>query len=133
MLYNHFNQPCHDRCLTMQVRIIEKIYHHTNSPMLSTSYRTDGEFFWIKELVTAMSYGCNDTIKGVGHLSSSGCNEINTIPRTNVASVIKEFKMLMLRSPLNQELYKILLMIYFLIYRNFLECITFVQSYFHYL
>jgi hypothetical protein len=35
ILYNHFNQPGHDRCLTMKVRIIEKIYHHTNSPILS--------------------------------------------------------------------------------------------------
>jgi hypothetical protein len=42
--------------------------------------------------------------------------------------VIKEFKILMLKSPLNQERYKILLMIYFLIYRNLLEFITFVQS-----
>jgi hypothetical protein len=32
--------------------------------------------------------------------------------------VIKEFNILMLKSPLNQERYKILLMIYFLIYRN---------------
>jgi hypothetical protein len=71
--------------------------------MFSTSYRTDRELLWIKELVTAMSYGCNDNIKGVGHLSSPGCNEINTIPRTNVASVIKEFNMLMLKSPLNQN------------------------------
>ena len=47
--------------------------------------------------------------------------------------VIKEFNILMLKSPLNQERYKILLMIYFLIYRNLLEFITFVQSYFHYL
>ena len=51
----------------------------------------------------------------------------------NVAMVIKEFHILMLKSPLNQERYKILLMIYFLIYRNLLEFITFVQSYFHYL
>jgi hypothetical protein len=35
-----------------------------------------------------MPYGCNDYIKGVGNLSSPGCNEINvmslfnTIPRT---------------------------------------------------
>jgi hypothetical protein len=48
--HNHFNQPGHDRCLTMKVRIIEKIYHHTNSPILSTPYRTDRELFWIKEL-----------------------------------------------------------------------------------
>ena len=45
ILYNHFNQPGHDRCLTMKVRIIEKIYHHTNSPILSTPYRTDRELF----------------------------------------------------------------------------------------
>jgi hypothetical protein len=44
--------------------------------------------FCIKELGTAMRYGCNDNIKGVGHLSCPGCNEINvmslfnTIPRT---------------------------------------------------
>jgi hypothetical protein len=50
---SHFNQRGHDRCLTMKVRIIEKIYHHTNSPMLSTPYRTDRELFSIKELGTA--------------------------------------------------------------------------------
>ena len=27
ILYNHFNQPGHDRCLMMKVRIIEKNYH----------------------------------------------------------------------------------------------------------
>ena len=32
ILHNHFNQPGHDRCLTMIVRIIEKIYHHASSP-----------------------------------------------------------------------------------------------------
>jgi hypothetical protein len=37
ILYNHFNQPGHDRCLTMKVRIIEKIYHHTNSPKFEQS------------------------------------------------------------------------------------------------
>ena len=79
ILYNHFNQPGNDRCLTMKVRIIEKIYHHTNSPILSTPYRTDRELFWIKELGTTMPYGCNDNIKGVGNLSSHGCNEINVM------------------------------------------------------
>ena len=139
ILYNHFNQLDHDRCLTMKVRIIEKIYHHTNSPILSTPYRTDRELFWIKELGTVMPYGCNDNIKGVGNLSSPGCNEINvmslfnTIPRTKRSHGHKEFNILMLKSPLNQERYKILLMIYFLIYRNLLEFIIFVQSYFHYL
>jgi hypothetical protein len=29
-----------------------------NSPILSTPYRTDRELFWIKELGTAMPYGC---------------------------------------------------------------------------
>ena len=139
ILYNHFNQPGHDRCLTMKVRIIEKIYHHTNSPILSTPYRTDRELFWIKELGTAMPYGCNDNIKGVGNLSSPGYNEINVMSllilfqELNVAMVIKQFNILMLKSPLNQERYKILLMIYFLIYRNLLEFIIFVQSYLHYL
>jgi hypothetical protein len=55
----------------MKVRIIEKIYHHTNSPILSTPYRTDRELFWIKELGTAMPYGCNDNIKGGGNLSKN--------------------------------------------------------------
>ena len=63
----------------MTVRIIEKIYHHTNSSKLSTSYRTDRELFSIKELVTAMPYGCNDNIKGVRNLSSPGCSEINVM------------------------------------------------------
>jgi hypothetical protein len=72
----------------MKVRIIEKIYHHTNSPILSTPYRTDRELFWIKEVGTAMLCGCNDNIKGVGNLSSPECSEINvislfnTIPKT---------------------------------------------------
>jgi hypothetical protein len=68
ILHNHLNQPGHDRCLTMKVRITEKIYHHTNSPILSTPYRTDRELSWIKELGTAMPYGCNDNIKAVGNL-----------------------------------------------------------------
>ena len=137
ILYNHFNQPSHDRYLTMKVRIIQKIYHHTNSPMLSTPYRTDRELFWIKELGTAMPYGCSDNIKGVGNLSSPGCSEINvmslfnTIPRTKRSHGHKEFNIQMLKRPLNQERYKILLKIYFLMYRNLLEFITFVQSYFH--
>jgi hypothetical protein len=43
---------------------------------------------WIKELGTAMPYGCNDNIKAVGNLWNPGCSEINvmslfnTIPRT---------------------------------------------------
>ena len=52
-----------------------------------------------------------------------------------IESLKKEYSchIRMLKSPLNQDRYKILLMIYFIIYRNLLEFITFVQSYFHYL
>jgi hypothetical protein len=89
ILYNHFNQPGHDRCLTMKVRIIEKIYHHTNSPILSTPYRADRELVWIKELGIAMTYGCNDNIKGVGNLSSPGCSEINVMTLFNTIPRIK--------------------------------------------
>jgi hypothetical protein len=123
----------------MKVRIIEKIDHHTNSPMLNTPYRTDRELFWIKKLGTAMPCGCNDNIKGVGNLSSPGCSEINVmslfnnIPRTKRSHGHKRIQHPNVKSPLNQERYKILLMIYFLIYINLLEFITFVQSYVHYL
>ena len=89
ILYNHFNQPGHDRCLTMKVRIIEKIYHHANSPILSTPYRTDRELFWIKELGTAMTYGCNDNIKWVGNLASPGCSEINVMSLFNTITRTK--------------------------------------------
>ena len=82
-LYNHFNQPGHDQCLNMKVRFIEKIYHHTNSPKLSKPYRTDRELFWIKELGTAMPYGCNDNIKGIGNLSSPGNSDINVMKLFN--------------------------------------------------
>jgi predicted nucleic acid-binding Zn-ribbon protein len=77
------------RCLKMKVRIIEKIYHQTNSPMLSTPYRTDIELFWIKELGTAMPDGCNYKIKGVGNLSSPGCSEINVMSLFNTIPITK--------------------------------------------
>ena len=51
--------------------------------MLSTPYRTDRELFSIKELGIAMPYGCNDNIKGVGNLSSSGCSELNVMSLFN--------------------------------------------------
>ena len=38
LIYRHFNQTDHS-ILSMRVRIIEKIYHHTNSGKLSTPYR----------------------------------------------------------------------------------------------
>ena len=65
VLYNHFQLPEHDPALSMKVRIIEKIYHRTNSPTLSLPYRKDREDYWIRELGTATPYKCNDPIKGV--------------------------------------------------------------------
>jgi hypothetical protein len=64
----------------MKVRIIEKIYHHTKSPILSTPYRTDREVFWVKQLGTAMHYGCNDNIKECSEIKVMSL--FNTIPRT---------------------------------------------------
>ena len=78
LLYRHFNQPDHS-ILTMGVVILEKIYHHTNSPTLSTPYRRQREEFWIKELGTASPYGCNDNITGVGNLSSPNCSQVNVM------------------------------------------------------
>ena len=78
-LYNHFDQQSHDQCLNMMFRVIETIYHHTNNPKLSRPYRTDRDLFWIKQLGTAMPYGCNDNIKGIGNLSSPGNGKINVM------------------------------------------------------
>ena len=61
LLYRHFNQPDHS-IVSMRVVIIDKIYHHTNSPTLSTHFRRQREEFWIKTLGTASPYGCNDNI-----------------------------------------------------------------------
>jgi hypothetical protein len=47
------------------------------------------ELFWIKELGTAMHYGCNDNIKGVGNLSSPGCSEINVMTIFNTIPITK--------------------------------------------
>ena len=61
----------------MKVRILEKIYHSTNNPTLSTPFRRQREEYWIKELGCATPYGCNDKIDTVGNLSSPGCNTVN--------------------------------------------------------
>jgi hypothetical protein len=42
-----------------------------------------------RELGTAMPYGCNDNIKGVGNLSSPGCSEINVMSLFNTISRTK--------------------------------------------
>ena len=47
LLYKHFNSPDHS-ILSMNVRILEKIYHHTNSPSLSTLFRSNEKYFGLK-------------------------------------------------------------------------------------
>ncbi|KAK3087812.1 hypothetical protein FSP39_010974 [Pinctada imbricata] len=61
----------------MRVRILEKIYHPTNNPNLSTPFRRNREEFWIKNLNTAAPYGCNDNISTIGNLTSPGCQSVN--------------------------------------------------------
>lgn len=78
LLYKHFNSTYHS-VLSMKVRILEKIYHHTNSPSLSTPFCRQREEFWIRKLGTAFPYGCNDNIESVGNLSSPKCNTVNVM------------------------------------------------------
>ena len=76
LLHRHFHQPNHS-VDDMRVQILEKIYHSSASPSLSTPLRRERELFWIKELGTAKPYGFNDQIKGVGPLSSTSCKKTN--------------------------------------------------------
>ena len=76
LLHRHFHQPNHS-VDDMRVQILEKIYHSSGSPSLSTLLRRERELFWIKELGTAKPYGFNDQIKGVGTLSSTSCKKTN--------------------------------------------------------
>ena len=78
LLYQHFNLPDH-YILSMGVIVIEKIYHHTNSPSLSTPYRREREEYWIKELGTASPYGCNDNVSSIGNLTSPSCSNVNVM------------------------------------------------------
>ena len=73
LLYQHFNLPDHS-ILSFKVRILEKIYHPSNNPSLSTPLRRQREEFWIRELGTAAPYGCNDKIYSVGNLTSLRCS-----------------------------------------------------------
>ena len=77
-VYQHFNRPDHS-ILSMKVRIIEKIYHPTNNPNLSTPLRRQKEENWIRTLGTAIPYGCNDKIDSVGILSSPRCSDVNVM------------------------------------------------------
>ena len=78
LLYQHFNLPDHS-ILSMGVIVIEKIYHHINSPSLSTPYRREREQYWIKELGTASPCGCNDNVSSIGNLTSPSCSNINVM------------------------------------------------------
>ena len=78
LLYRHFNQPNHS-IVSMRVVILEKIYHHTNSPTLSTHFRRQREEFWIKTLGTASPYGCNDNVSSIGNLKSPSCSNTNVM------------------------------------------------------
>ena len=78
LLYRHSNQPDHS-IVSMRVFIIEKIYHHTNSPTLSTHFRRQREEFWIKTLGTASPYGCNDNISSIGNLTNPLCSNTNVM------------------------------------------------------
>ena len=78
LLYKHFNSPDHS-ILSMKVRILEKIYHHTNNPTLSTPFRRQREDYWIKTLGTAFPYGCNDNVQNVGNLTSPMGNNVNVM------------------------------------------------------
>ena len=63
----------------MKVQILEKIYHSSENPVNIELHRRLRELHWIKELVTAAPYGCNDKIKGVGTLSSPSCKHTNVL------------------------------------------------------
>ena len=76
LLHRHFHQPNHF-VDDMRVQILERIYHNSGSPSLSTPLRRERELFWIKKLGTSKPYGFNDQIEGVGTLSSTSCKKTN--------------------------------------------------------
>ena len=78
LLHRHFHKPNHS-VDNVRVQILEKIYHGSGSPSLSTPLRRERELFWIKELGTAKPYGFNDQIKGAGTLSSTSCRKTNVL------------------------------------------------------
>ena len=75
LLHRHFQQPNHS-VDDMRVQILEKIYHSSGRPPLSTPLRRGRELSWIKELGTAKPYSFNDQIKGVGTLSSTSSKKM---------------------------------------------------------
>ena len=83
--FQHFNQPDHS-LLSMPARIIEKIYQ---SKPRKTPLRRQKEDYWIRELVTAIPYGCNDKIDGIGILSRPTCRSVNVMDIFNSAPRLK--------------------------------------------
>jgi hypothetical protein len=77
LLYKHFNSP-YNSILSMKVRIIEKIYHHTNSPTFRTPFHRQREH-WIRKLGTAFPYGCNDNIGSIGNITSPHSSNVNVM------------------------------------------------------
>ena len=73
-----YHLPDHS-ILSFKVRILEKIYHPTNNPSLSTLLCRQREEFWIRELGTATPYSCNDKIDSVGNLTSPRCSSVNSM------------------------------------------------------
>ena len=63
----------------MRVQILEKIYHSSESPVITRLHQILRELHCIKELGTAAPYGCNDQIKGVRTLSSLSCRSISVL------------------------------------------------------
>ena len=104
LLHRHFHQPNHS-VDDMRVQILEKIYHSSGSPSLSTPLRRERELFWIKELGTAKPYGFNDQIKGVGTLSSTSCKKTNVYTLFNKHQRRKDHmeNATTIKRPLNQS------------------------------
>ena len=78
LLCQHIHLPDHS-ILSFKVRILEKIYHPTNNPSLSTPLRRQREEFWIRELGTAAPYGCNGKIDSVGNFTSPRYSSVNVM------------------------------------------------------
>jgi hypothetical protein len=64
--------------LSMKVRIIEKLYHQSNSPTVSTPLCRQQEH-WIRKPRTAFPCGCNDNIGSKGNISSPQCSNVNVM------------------------------------------------------
>jgi hypothetical protein len=63
----------------MRARILKKIYHHTNNPMLSTPFRRQREDHWIKNLGSVFPYVCNNNINTLRNSTSPLTNNVNVM------------------------------------------------------